>query len=384
VPTRVTVDAAGQPRLDLRLVPLGAISGRVTDADGEPVSNALVEAVRYAYPHGKRELTTAGKTLADDRGEYRIAGVPPGRYYVRASLFFSSLDTGTTALRIRGAKPSPTFGLTFMQSAVDVAEAMQLDLPPGGELANANVQLRPDQRYTIRATVTAPQGTRVMISCGAADPRPSLGGVFGVSGSASNRPTQFVNNVPGMYKVEARDEKGTLHTAKAVRVIDADVDVALNLAPALSISGAVLVEGNAPLSRAAMRITLEAPDRWDNLSAPVTAAGTFVAQFAQPIEYRVRLANPAGGYLKSIYQGTHALATPRIDLSRSPAPLSITIGTDGAKLEGVVVDARGQPVEGAALVLVPTGPLRDWPDLIRSTNAGLEGRYQFGSIAPGA
>jgi protocatechuate 3,4-dioxygenase beta subunit len=382
-PIHLTVDTAAPPRLELRLMPLGAISGRITDPDGDPVPHALVEALRYTYPNGKKELTAIGKATADDRGEYRIATLPPGRYYVRAALYFSSLDSYFSTMPIRGAKPPLTFVPVFVPGAVDVANAVQLDLPPGGDLPGTNVQLRPDERHAIRATVTAPGEVRIMISCWPTAPRPSLFGMMGGSGAASSRSQTFTNNVPGTYIVEAYDEKRTLHARKTVEVTTADVDVALSLAPAIKIYGAVLVEGNKPLSRAAMRVMLEAADAWDSLAASVAADGTFTLPPGQPIPYGVRVSNPAGGYLKSIYQGAKALTAPRIDPGRSTAPLSITIGTDVATLAGVVVDSRGQPVEGAAVVLVPTGDLADWPDLVRSTAAGPEGRYQLGSIAPG-
>ena len=82
---RISV-TAGQAIKDVRfvMVPLGAISGRVYDATGEPVVNVSVRALKYAYADGKRTLTAVKTVTTDDRGEFRLFWLPPGQYYVGA------------------------------------------------------------------------------------------------------------------------------------------------------------------------------------------------------------------------------------------------------------------------------------------------------------
>ena len=61
----------------------------MTDEFGEPVANASVTAWRYAYMAGARRLMPAGQNArdtTDDQGHYRLFGLPPGDYYVSASL----------------------------------------------------------------------------------------------------------------------------------------------------------------------------------------------------------------------------------------------------------------------------------------------------------
>src|SRR5262245_23540030 len=66
----------------IALTPTGSISGRVTDASGQPVVLADVFALKASYQEGQRMFvqTLSGKT--DDRGEYRIFWMTPGLYYV--------------------------------------------------------------------------------------------------------------------------------------------------------------------------------------------------------------------------------------------------------------------------------------------------------------
>src|SRR5262249_45252768 len=88
VGTPVTV-LAGQALKDIvfRLVPAAAISGRVSDATGEPLLGVNILILRASYDaNGKRRLQiVGGRPMAtDDRGEYRAYLLAPGRYYVEA------------------------------------------------------------------------------------------------------------------------------------------------------------------------------------------------------------------------------------------------------------------------------------------------------------
>src|SRR5206468_5450232 len=71
--------------IDLRVVRGGVITGRVLDEDGEPLARAVVTVQRYQYVRGERQLSPAGGDQTDDRGQYRVFGLPPGDYYVSAT-----------------------------------------------------------------------------------------------------------------------------------------------------------------------------------------------------------------------------------------------------------------------------------------------------------
>ena len=63
------------------------ISGRVLDEFGEPVADAMVNAMRSAWTAGRRKLQPTGRSAqTNDLGQYRIYGLPPGDYYVSATL----------------------------------------------------------------------------------------------------------------------------------------------------------------------------------------------------------------------------------------------------------------------------------------------------------
>ena len=81
--------AAGQTTRDLllRLTPAATISGRIRDPQGLPLVDVPVHLFRSSYDfQGRRSSQPAGGVRTNDRGEYRICWVTPGRYYLLAGI----------------------------------------------------------------------------------------------------------------------------------------------------------------------------------------------------------------------------------------------------------------------------------------------------------
>lgn len=70
----------------LTLIKGGVITGAVTTPTGEPVVGIAVQAIRARDQEGRplTSLNLAGERLTDDRGVYRMYGLQPGSYKVRA------------------------------------------------------------------------------------------------------------------------------------------------------------------------------------------------------------------------------------------------------------------------------------------------------------
>jgi hypothetical protein len=79
--------AAGQQlhQLVFLMTPLGAIAGRVFDEDGEALSGVGIQVLRFSYSTGHRQLISMAGASTNDRGEYRVFGLPAGRYLLLAS-----------------------------------------------------------------------------------------------------------------------------------------------------------------------------------------------------------------------------------------------------------------------------------------------------------
>ena len=72
VPLRL---GAGESKTDIvmRLMAVGAVSGRIRDAAGQPVALVPVTLQRFVYDGtGKRTMTSVASTRTDDRGDFRM------------------------------------------------------------------------------------------------------------------------------------------------------------------------------------------------------------------------------------------------------------------------------------------------------------------------
>jgi len=78
--------SAGQDLFDLNiaLTPQAVIAGHVTDPDGDIWTHVHVNVFRSVWTHGRRQIQGWSSGNVNDRGEFRIGDLPPGRYYLRA------------------------------------------------------------------------------------------------------------------------------------------------------------------------------------------------------------------------------------------------------------------------------------------------------------
>jgi len=120
--------------LDLSLKRGGIITGRVADANGQPVigervSLQLVDKMnrnRRAILHNQ-----SGET--DDRGIYRVYGLPAGRYLV-------SIGRLPRPSSIKGG-PGGNAPITYYPGVIDETKATAIEVHVGGEVENINITL---------------------------------------------------------------------------------------------------------------------------------------------------------------------------------------------------------------------------------------------------
>src|SRR5262249_52986431 len=111
----------------LAMTPTGSISGRVYDADGEPLAKAQVQVMRPIYKDGQRALTIVEIVASDDRGEYRLFWLPPGRYYVAAKPDIAELPVLPSAARMPAARITPPMRFsTYEQSSSPILTKRRL------------------------------------------------------------------------------------------------------------------------------------------------------------------------------------------------------------------------------------------------------------------
>src|SRR5579884_2198088 len=88
-PTAISVTEGQQVSgVFLPLTPAAVITGKVLDGDGKPVAGATVGAFTVRYFRGRPQMRQAGSTSAAENGQYSLAHLEPGTYYLVAGPSF--------------------------------------------------------------------------------------------------------------------------------------------------------------------------------------------------------------------------------------------------------------------------------------------------------
>jgi hypothetical protein len=251
-----TRPAAYRPgdNVSLRLVKGGVVTGAVTDTQGEAVVGLSVRAYRVRDVDGRATsfgFTAVFEDNTDDRGVYRIYGLPAGVYVVSAGASARGYFYGTGAAYV-GMTP------TFYPSATRDT-ASEITVRAGQESAGVDIRYRDEQGRSVSGRVEFPPGAQPDLNsgvtatlvyastgmqAGATFFQPSQQGVFSFDGVAD-----------GDYDLQAiaAGREGQTATSVPQRVSVRGVDVtglSLKLAPLASVSGSLRIEPSSEAERA--------------------------------------------------------------------------------------------------------------------------------------
>ena len=246
--------------IDFELVRGGVITGKVTDSDGRPlieetVSISIAESSSVSRQRGVR---------TDDRGVYRIFGIPPGNYKVAA---------GTNELSPSWQRS--TFRQTFHPDATDASQATTINVTEGSETTNVDITLKGvDRTYSVRGRIidgdtgrpvaNVPYGITVYITPN------HRSGLSDGSVTNSNGEFKWENLRPGKYAVYVNNLSDSDWYAEEApfEVTDRDVtDLVVKLIKSTAISGVIIVEGTddknvfAKLSGASVELRVDTENR---------------------------------------------------------------------------------------------------------------------------
>jgi protocatechuate 3,4-dioxygenase beta subunit len=315
----------------IALTQTGAISGRVTDINGQPIVLADVFALKAAYQEGQRTFVQVLSSKTDDRGEYRIFWMTPGLYYVDVivpdgtntfNLIMNAdgLDTQASMNANRsivrdvlsrpigtGAGPNEAHVPVYYPTTTDPLQARVVDVRPGSDTRGLDITAIRVLTRTIRGTVfngvtrqlpssAFPAQVRLL----ATDPaqQPFNGTVDQTTGKF-----EIPRVVPGNYVLfgvmrqnSAPNTPPTevLWASMPLEVRDRDIqDLSLATVPGIATQGRITVEGitGPPPNLAGLFIGMR-PDPLITQGAPSpsgqsTTEGTFNLAQANPGKFRV-------------------------------------------------------------------------------------------------
>src|SRR5262245_47217244 len=144
-------DAQLLDKVDFSL-PHGAIvTGRIVDEIGEPASEAQVSIQRYQYINGRRQLSTYRTAQTNDIGEYRLFGMPPGQYFISATIRGININDAP-------ADDRSGYAPTYFPGTTNVNDAQRITLGIGQTLNDITIALSPTHLARIAGTAVDSQG----------------------------------------------------------------------------------------------------------------------------------------------------------------------------------------------------------------------------------
>jgi hypothetical protein len=325
----------GLVRLEMR--PGAAIVGKVTDAFGVPLAGAPVEALERRasgerrgpspYEEDGYQYFMVQSASADDLGQYRLAPLAAGSYYVL-------VRPGSSYSPVQPAMRQPSDArvrATFYPHALKPAEAKPLELAEGKDLrVDLQVIRQGGARIGGRILGLEPGS---LVSVRAA---PVTDGAAAGSGTVAGERFSVEDLLPGKYVLEAGKyaagdfalQNPLAAGRRTVEVGTENVDgLDLTLAPVPDLQGTVVFESGCPA--AAVSIQLQSnPLTHGPRNVHVDAGGRFVVQHLFPGQYKayVQPESPPYAFAKSAtLEDVEVLAAGFEVTAQTTGPLRITM-----------------------------------------------------------
>lgn len=148
--------APGQELKDLsfKLTPQAVITGRVLDEEGEPLARAQIQVLRRRFFQGRQRTMPMGGGQTIDTGEFRVADLAPGRYWISATYRGRMTMFGEGPARNTAGKPEEEYVTTYYPNSTDEAGARTIDLDAGQEMSGIDIRLHKARVYRIRGKVS--------------------------------------------------------------------------------------------------------------------------------------------------------------------------------------------------------------------------------------
>jgi Carboxypeptidase regulatory-like domain len=408
-----SIDSSSSMKVRLEMAPMASASGHVTGADGKPATHIHVLAAEIAYQNGAKVLKQIQGVETDERGNYRLFWLPPGKYYIGAfpegirrrqvtvpfgppaavesmnqfiPQAFIHYRTGSDGEIIRDV-----YDIVYSPGQTNPESANVIDLRLGSNVNGVDISLAPGRKRAvrIRGVVSDTSGQPAKNASVQAAPR--------ITGPVTISPTATTDN-NGAFEIDGLIQGEYLLTAsfmvnnarqvalRNLTVEASDIEDA-NLVPTagLRLSGHITIDG---ADTDAYRVGIFS----ENIVIPSYGSGdppgsVFSVPGVLAGTYRISVTPISGRdeqsvYIKSIRFDGVEYANAFLRISESAAGLlEVALGRNGQTAEGRVEDAQRQPSPNTMIVLVPVGSER--PDLFKTATTDLAGHFKIQGVAPG-
>jgi protocatechuate 3,4-dioxygenase beta subunit len=391
--------APGQKVADLlfRLSRTAVITGKVVDEDGEPVRGASVTTLLHTKVRGKPSIQRSDNEDTNDLGEYRIAGLDPGRYSV-----FAAPPIGY--YRQEAPHQFDQYAPVYYSGAIDITHASTIELKSGDEISGIDFVLTPKppaRGYKVRGHVlnslTDYPDARVVVGLfqrGVPDPSFSSSQKQAYPDGKSGN-FEIKDVMPGEYVAAALSYAGgkTRIVTQIVDVSNTDVEgISLVLTRGIDIPIRVALEGKSAGSTADVFIALvpaedETTINFSGLQSAVAQPdGSFLLKDVSDGFYSLKVSSKCQEcYLKSAKSNGIDLLEQGIRVTSGGGPDSIAAvySSNTGTVTGAVTNKDDLPAAGALVVLVPNADSRQKFERYKTSNTDQYGHFEIRGVPPG-
>ncbi|HUF48499.1 MAG TPA: carboxypeptidase-like regulatory domain-containing protein [Vicinamibacterales bacterium] len=433
---RVAVADAARADVEIPILPGAVIAGRVIDESGRPMARQFPWLLEYRTIGDRRLLTRARppsmvgyfERMTDDRGQFRLFGLPPGTYYLVTTPTIAAGARIATTEEVRwatqtgesGIPPPPPgaiagYASVFHPGTTDPAGAQPIVVGAGDVREDVDIRVGFVPVARLTGVVTLPDGTpaRATLTMKLVDSPISLEGMNRrVTASPDGRFT-FQNVPPGTYVLAVRaasDSTPAFWGEATVTVAGQDQNMGIALVPASVVTGRVAFAGTSLAPPADLtRIRVQLIDTESLVSAMTGAAGpgtvhsgavasdgSFTVPGLTPGRYVAAATWPgmrtgdgtAGWWLTSIRAGDRDLGDAPIDVPAGADVRAVTLTFSDriGAIEGVLVDAIGRPAPEHFVMAFPVDRTSWTPGsrrIVAPVRPGTDGRFRLAGLPAG-
>jgi len=366
----------------------------VFDEDQEPVAGLEVYALRISFLRGgRREINAVSRAVTDDQGNFRIANMQPGRYYIRAGGLIER-PMKQVALK-QGPGGRLEYRDTYYPGTPLLDEAQPIDIRSGIEMNNIRFAVTTEKTYTVSGKVvypdkhSGPKFSDISVTRWSdAAEQQMFGFAHGVSQYPDGSFTVWGLS-PSEYTLTAKritnDGKEVDEGFALVRIVDSDARAEIEIGRAAEVRGKL--EAPPGVSFGSKQIILETHGS-EYYPAKVNSSRRFDIANIPPGEYALSMMEAGDGpeltYMqKATCAGKDYTLQPLVLGVGTALDCEVLIADDTGVVTGQVMDGE-KPASGLIVVLVPQSlELRRIPRYTLTAKADATGRYKIAGVIPG-
>jgi protocatechuate 3,4-dioxygenase beta subunit len=384
-----------------RMTAAAVITGRVSNEDGDAMPRIQIVALRRPneeetedeppLPSRKMQIQAVSSAQSDDRGQYRIFGLKPGEYYIRAEDSFEPSGNVIGEDFWLTQELGSEYASVYYPGVTQVSQAQAIPIKAGEEV-QADVLMHRVKTVEVAGHVIGANGP-------AADAFVRLEPVEGNDSGFDRQDTTDekgsfrLRNIPeGSYflTVYKRGDGSRVYESRARQKIEVTGDnidsLTISLGGGATIQGRVKVDGPSSIALDRIRVSLMPVDEDGQLGghSEVKKDGTFEMTSVHDANYAVSVWGlEHDAYIKSVRCGPDDVLEKGLQVEgNSPGNIEVVISSNSAELEGSVSDDDGVVI--GAQVRVAPDPVTPYNRLrLNRTITDQLGNFSLTGLAPG-